>query len=102
VRFVIRLKDNWKPKVDHIARGHVAQEFFPGTDLDALLQDHILVLDGRAIDADVRVGSPQHPLHLRLVGLHTPKGYCFFLTNLPPQIGRGRRPTSTESGGRLN
>jgi putative transposase len=87
VRFVIRLKDNWKPKVDHIARGQVAQEFFPGADLDALIEERILVLDGRAIDADVRVGNPKHPLHLRLVGVHTPKGYCFFLTNLPPRIG---------------
>jgi putative transposase len=87
VRFVIRLKDNWKPKVDHIARGHVTQEFFPGTDLDALIAERILVLDGRAIDADVRVGNPKHPLHLRLIGVHTPKGYCFFLTNLPPRIG---------------
>jgi hypothetical protein len=87
VRFVIRLKDNWKPKVDHIARGQVTQAFFPGTDLDALLKDHILVLDGQAIDADVRVGGPKHALHLRLVGVHTPKGYCFFLTNLPPRLG---------------
>jgi hypothetical protein len=87
VRFVIRLKDNWKPKVDYIARGQVAGEFFPGTDLDALLEEETLVLDGRAIDADVHVGGPQHPLHLRLVGVQTPKGYGFFLTNLPPRLG---------------
>jgi putative transposase len=87
VRFVIRLKDNWKPKVDYIARGQVTQECFPGTDLDALLEAESLVLDGRAIDADVHVGGDKRPLHLRLVGVHTPKGYCFFLTNLPPRIG---------------
>jgi putative transposase len=87
VRFVIRLKENWKPKVDYVARGQAAQEFFPGTDLDALLEQDLLILDGRAIDADVRVGSTKDPLHLRLVGVHTPKGYCFFLTNLPPRIG---------------
>jgi putative transposase len=87
VRFVIRLKDNWKPKVDLIARGQVTPAFFPGTDLDVLLEEEILVRDGRAIDADVRVGGPKHPLHLRLIGVHTPKGYCFFLTNLPPRIG---------------
>src|SRR4029450_11100196 len=40
-----------------------------------------------AIDADVHVGGDKRPLHLRLVGVHTPKGYCFFLTNLPPRIG---------------
>ena len=87
VRFVIRLKDNWKPKVDYIARGQVMQEFCPGTDLDVLLDKEILRLDGQAIDADVRVGGPRDPLHLRLVGVHTPKGYCFFLTNLPPRLG---------------
>ena len=57
VRFVIRLKENWKPKVDYIARGQVTQEFFPGTDLDALLEAETLVLDGRAIDADVLVNQ---------------------------------------------
>ena len=87
VRFVIRLKDNWKPKVEYIARGQVTREFFPGTDLDTLLAEETLVLDGRAIDADVHVGGGPHPLLLRLVGVQTPKGYCFFLTNLPPRIG---------------
>jgi len=87
VRFVIRLKDHWQPKVDYIARGQVAREFFPGTDLDALLDAHTLVLDGQAIDADVHVGAATNPLHLRLVGVQTPKGYCFFLTNLPPRVG---------------
>jgi len=87
VRLVIRLKDHWKPKVDHLARGHVSREFCPGTDLDALLAQDILVLDGRTIDADVHVGGTKQPLHLRLVGVHTPKGYGFFLTNLPPRLG---------------
>jgi putative transposase len=87
VRFVMRLKDNWKPKVDAIARGQVTRAFFPGTDLDALLEAETLVLDGRVIDADVQVGGGTHPLHLRLVGVQTPKGYCFFLTNLPPRVG---------------
>jgi hypothetical protein len=35
----------------------------------------------------VHVGGTKDPLHLRLVGLHTPKGYSFFLTNLPLWIG---------------
>jgi putative transposase len=87
VRFVIRLKENWKPKVDYIARGQVTQALCPGTDLQALLADDILLLDGRAIDADVHVGGEKHPLHLRLVGVQTAKGYGFFLTNLPPRIG---------------
>jgi len=87
VRFVIRLKENWKPKVDYVARGQVTQEFFPGTDFDALLADDTLVLDGRTIDADVHVGQGRRALPLRLVGVQTPKGYCFFLTNLPARIG---------------
>jgi hypothetical protein len=73
VRLVIRLKDNWKPKVDHLARGHVSQEFCPGTDLDTLLAQDVLGLDGWAIDAAGHVGRTKCPLHLRLVGVHTPK-----------------------------
>jgi putative transposase len=87
VRFVIRLKENWKPKVDYVARGQVSGAFFPGADFDALLVDAILRLDGRAIDADVHIGTGKERVHVRLVGVHTPKGYCFFLTNLPPRIG---------------
>jgi len=87
VRFVIRLKKNWKPKVDYVARGQATQEFFPGSDFDALLEQESLLLDGRVIDADVHVGRGSHALPLRLVGVQTPKGYCFFLTNLPPRIG---------------
>lgn len=87
VQFVIRLKDNWKPKVDYIARGQVTQEFFPGADLDVLLAEETLRLDGRVIDADVHVGQRTQALALRLVGVQTPKGYGFFLTNLPPRIG---------------
>jgi hypothetical protein len=87
VRFVIRLKDHWKPKVDDSARGQLTQEFFPGTDLDALLEADTLVRDGRAMDADGHVGGGKHPLPLRLVGVQTPKGYGFCLTNLPARSG---------------
>jgi putative transposase len=87
VRFVIRLQEHWKPKVDDVARGQVTQEFFPGTDFDALLEQETLRLDGQVIDADVHVGRGRHALPLRLVGVQTPKGYGFFLTNLPPRIG---------------
>lgn len=87
VRFVLRLKDNWNPKVDDIARGQVTQEFCPGTDLDALIAEEILVPDGRAIAADVHMGGAKQPLHLRLVGVQTPKGDGFSLTNLPPRLG---------------
>jgi hypothetical protein len=87
VCFVMRLKEHWKPKVDYIARGQVTQEFFPGTDFDTLLADNTLVLDGRALDADVHVGGDKHPWLLRLIGVQTPKGSCCFLTNLPARMG---------------
>jgi hypothetical protein len=86
-RLVIRLKDHWKPKVDHLVHGQVTQEFFPGANLDALLDGHLLALDGWAMDADVRVGHSKHLLHLRLVGVNTPKGYGSFLTNLLSKVG---------------
>jgi hypothetical protein len=87
VRVVICLQDNWKPKVDSMARGKVTQECVPGTALEALLEEELRVLDGRAIAADVQVGGAKRPLHLRRVGVHTPTGDGFFLTNLPPRIG---------------
>jgi hypothetical protein len=87
VRFVIRLKENWKPKVHAVARGQVAKMFFAGSDLDVLLDDEALLLEGKPVDATVRVGSGKDSLELRLVGVPTPKGYCFFLTNLPASIG---------------
>jgi Transposase DDE domain len=87
VPFVIRLKDNWKPQVDDLARGQVTQECWPGTDLDTLLAEETLRLDGRVIDADVQVGQRAPALARRLVGGQTPNGYCVFLTKLPPHIG---------------
>jgi hypothetical protein len=87
VRVVIRLKDHWKPKVDYMARGQLPQEFFPGPDFDALLNDEPLRLDGQAIDAEVHVGGDQPPFHRRRVGVQTPQGSGFFLTNLPPRLG---------------
>lgn len=86
VKFVIRLKENWKPKVTHIARGEVTRMFFAGSDLDALIGDETLALRGKALDARVRVGAGKETLDLRLVGVPTPKGYCFFLTNLPASL----------------
>jgi hypothetical protein len=39
------------------------------------------------MDADVHVGQGRCALPLRLIGVQTPKGYGFFLTNLPARIG---------------
>jgi hypothetical protein len=70
-----------------VARGQVTPDFFPGTDLDALLEADLLRLDGKALDADGHVGTGKEAWPLRLVGVQTPKGDCCFLTNLPPRIG---------------
>jgi hypothetical protein len=58
----------------------------PGTDFDAPHDNETPVLDGWAIDADVRASDAKNPLHLRLIGVQIPKGYGFFPTNLPLRI----------------
>lgn len=88
VKFVIRLKDSWKPKVKHIARGSVTRTFLAGTDLDALIEDEVLHLDGKVVDMDVGFGPGGDAASCRLVGVTTPEGaYRFYLTNLPPAVG---------------
>lgn len=85
VRIIIRLKSNWKPKVQRIVRGHLSKTFVPGTDLDLLLEGESLTL-GHAIDADVTVGADAIPM--RLCGVFVAgHGYFFYLTNLPRSIG---------------
>lgn len=83
VRYVMRLKDSWKPRVDRIVRGAVGDDIVATGDLDLLLDEDVLLRDGCAIDADVTVGRGSSSVRARLVGVPTPKGYCFFLTNLP-------------------
>lgn len=88
VRFVMRLKESWKPKVEYVSRGQVHSTFFPGTDLDAMLKQESLVLDGRAIDARVTLGRGASQVVCRLCGVPAPDGaYRFYLTNLPPRLG---------------
>jgi hypothetical protein len=88
VRYVIRLKDNWKPRVLEVKRGDVNRTFAPGTDLQMLLADDTLPLLGAAIDAVVELGSGPEAVRARLVGVHSAKsGYCFYLTNLPAKVG---------------
>jgi len=67
VRYVIRLKEGWKPKVQSITRGTVNGVFTKGTDLDLLLTQDLLALDGKVIDACVTVGAGQR--QCRLVGI---------------------------------
>lgn len=83
VQYVIRLKENWKPTVERFVRGVAFREACEGADFDALLEEELVLLDGQAIDADVTVGRGAMKVRCRLVGVPTPKGYCFFLTNLP-------------------
>jgi hypothetical protein len=87
VVYVIRLKDNWKPRVQRIDRGEVTATFFAGTDLDTLLDDGTLVLDGRVVDAVVTLGPPGRRISCRLVGVPAPdRTYRFYLTNLPRAV----------------
>jgi putative transposase len=88
VVYVIRLKDNWKPRVQHIHRGEVTATFCAGSDLDVLLRDGTLLVDGRVIDAAVTVGPVGREAHCRLVGVPGPDGeYHLYLTNLPRAAG---------------
>jgi hypothetical protein len=88
VQVVIRLKENWQPKVKTIHRGEVTRTFTPGTDLDVLLADAVLLLDGKVIDATVTVGTGPDAVPMRLVGVPMPTGrYGFYLTTLPATIG---------------
>lgn len=83
VRYVVRLKDNWKPRVDRIVRGAAPKGIVAAEDFDVLLDQDLILREGNAIDADVTVGRGSRQVLSRLVGVPTPKGYCFFLTNLP-------------------
>lgn len=93
VKYVVRLKDNWKPTVNRLVRGSDFPDLAEEADFDTLFDDDVIVLDGQAIDADVTVGRGSIRVRCRLVGIPTPKGYCFFLTNLsrathgPHQVG---------------
>lgn len=83
VRYVVRLKDDWKPTVDRLVRGTGFPEMAVGGDFDARLEDDVIIRGGHAIDADVTLGRGATRVKSRMVGIATPKGYCFFLTNLP-------------------
>ncbi len=88
VKYVIRLKDNWKPKLQRVLRGELTAEVRPGTDLDEALDDDVLLLDGRCIDADVVIGKGWSAVHARMIAIRLSENddgeipYLFFLTNL--------------------
>lgn len=85
ISIIIRLKDNWKPKVTRVARADLKKTFVPGTDLDIFLAEVYLDL-GNVIDVDVTVGTNNVPM--RLVGVRAPNGgYRFYLTNVARDLG---------------
>jgi len=87
-KYVIRLKENWKPRIKRLFRGEVTQELMPGTDFDAALVDEHLLLDGQCIDADVVLGPGATAVHCRLVAVPVDGGrYLCYLTNLPRTAG---------------
>jgi hypothetical protein len=59
----------------------------------------VTVRDGRAMDADVHVGSPKDPLHLRLFGVRR-KATVSSSRTCRLGSARGRWPTSTVCAGR--
>lgn len=83
VKFVERLSDGWKPKVNRITRGEVHGEFFEGADFDELLMNEVIALDGRCVDAEVTLGRGKEKVTCRLVMVPGPTGYLIYLTNLP-------------------
>ena len=81
VKYVIRLKENWKPKVLQIHEGEVYKAFFKGTDLDTLLLHGNLKFSQKPLDAKVCFGKQN--IESRLVVVQGKSGYCLYLTNLP-------------------
>ena len=88
VHFVIRLKDSWKPKVQHVSRGSITKTFLAGSDLHGLIADETLLLDGKVIDVAVSFGKDNATVWCRMVGVPIPDGgYRFYLTSLPATVG---------------
>lgn len=90
VTYVIRLKQSWKPKVERLVTGRLVGPLVAGSDLDVLLEDEVLILGDEPIDADVTVGHGARAVRARLVCVHTPKGPCWYLTNLSRRIGHNQ------------
>jgi len=86
-KYVIRLKEGWKPKVQKVERGKLGKTFLKGTDLDTLVFDEVLLLKGRSIDLDVMFGKGKGSVSARLVGVRGPKRrWYWYLTNLPRDV----------------
>jgi hypothetical protein len=86
VKYVIRLKEDWKPKVASIRAGDVRATFLPDSDFDDLLDDEVIALSGPSIDADVRLGRGESRVAARLVGVRHEGAYRYYLTNLGAEV----------------
>ena len=88
VHFVIRLKENWKPRVLAVGRGDFRKVFLPGTDLDVLSANGTVAFEGKVVDVDVELGRAARTVQCRLVGVPVADGaYRFYLTSLPASTG---------------
>lgn len=85
VKFAIRLKESWKPRVERFITGDVLETLLDDVDLDTMVELGELPLDGRPVDADVWIGRGKQAVQARLTGVAAPDGYHFYLTNLPRQ-----------------
>jgi hypothetical protein len=83
VSYVLRLKENWKPRIVRLHRGEVREQICPEADLDLTLADEKIALDGRCVDATVVIGKGKRAVTSRLVMIPGPEGYLIYLTNLP-------------------
>jgi hypothetical protein len=85
VVFAIRLKENWKPRVERVVTADLLGELLGELDLDTMIERGDLPLDGAPVDADVRLGRGAKAARARLVGVAAQDGYHFYLTNLARQ-----------------
>lgn len=87
VLFVMRLKENWKPKVTRVVEGRVVAGFAAGTDLDLMLEsDQLTLRADTPIDADVTIGRAGDRIACRLVAIAHEGAYFYYLTNAPRRV----------------
>ena len=82
VKFVIRLKENWQPRVTQVVIAQLGDYFFEGMNFRFACDIGSIILDDRPIDLNVVIGQGNKKAHCRLVGVQGPHGYLFYLTNL--------------------
>lgn len=87
VKFVMRLKDNWKPTITAINRGSINKPLKAKADFD-IVAKHNLALDGTSVDLSAVIKKGDAHVNVRIAGVCAPDGkYRFYLTNLPKKTG---------------